>query len=295
MDARLSDWQGVRRISSLENKFIRVAAGDMNLAYFAIGRGEPIMLLHCTGGSNKQWHALAETLSTRFEVVAPDLCGYGDTSHWPGSQPFSLLSEVGLITALVDRLGKPVHLVGHSYGGAVALQVARCRPECLTSLTLIEPAAFHLLLDGDETDERASEEIMDIGAAIQRAVNCGDYLKAIRRFVRYWGGEDAWAALTAPQRAALAARIQKVVLDFWAAFNEPTRLEDVDRLVVPTLLLAGERSPLPVQRICSHLARTLPNAQLRMIPGAGHMLPMTHAGDFQQLLLAHVEHRHLAA
>jgi pimeloyl-ACP methyl ester carboxylesterase len=289
MDARVNHSQDAGTFSSPENTFIHVSAGDMTVAYFSVGSGEPVVLLHCTGGSNKQWLPLAEILRTRFEVIAPDLCGYGETSHWPGAGPFSLLSEVALVTALIDRAGKPVHLVGHSYGGAVALQVARRSPECLTSLTLIEPAAFHLLLDGDHADDRACEEIMDVGAAIARAVNCGDYLKAVRRFVDYWSGEGAWAALPPVRRAALAARIRKITLDFWATFNEPTRLEDFAGLSIPALVLCGECSPLPTRLICSHLARTLPHAELCSISGAGHMLPVTHAADVHPLIMAHIE------
>ena len=150
-----------------------ISAAGMTVEYFAVGSGEPILFLHCTGGSSRQWHPFAEGLRGHFQVIAPDLCGYGGTSRWPGSERFGLANEVALVTALIDRLGKPMHLVGHSYGGAVALQIARRSPECLSSLTLIEPAAFHLLIDGDNADELAFDEIMDIAATIARAVNCG--------------------------------------------------------------------------------------------------------------------------
>jgi pimeloyl-ACP methyl ester carboxylesterase len=272
----------------------RISAAGGSVGYFAVGDGEPILLLHCTGSSSRQWYALAEALQTRFQVIAPDLCGYGQTSHWPGTGRFSLAKEVALVTALIDHFGKPMHVVGHSYGGAVALQIARRCPECLTSLTLIEPAAFHLLLDGDDDDELAFEEIMSIGASIARAVGCGDYLKAMRQFLDYWC-EGSWAALPSPQRAALAACIGKVTLDFWATLNEPTRLEDFTGIDIPTLVLSGACSPRPARRICAHLARTLPRAEFWTIEDAGHMLPTTHLADLASMLAAHVARCHLAA
>jgi pimeloyl-ACP methyl ester carboxylesterase len=266
-----------------------ISAAGMTVEYFAVGSGEPILFLHCTGGSSRQWHPFAAGLRGHFQIIAPDLCGYGGTSHWPGSERFSLANEVALVTALIDRFGGPMHVVGHSYGGAVALQIARRCPECLNSLTLIEPAAFHLLIDGDRADELAFDEIMDIAATIARAVNCGDYFKAMRRFVDYWSGEGTWAALSSQQRAALAASIEKVTLEFWATLNEPTRLEDFAEIELPTLVLCGGRSPLPARRICSHLARTLPKAELRTIDGAGHMMPTTHVAEVHSLVIAHIE------
>jgi pimeloyl-ACP methyl ester carboxylesterase len=272
-----------------------IGVAGMTVEYFAVGSGEPILFLHCSGGSSRQWHPFAEGLRGHFQVIAADLCGYGGTSHWPGSERFSLANEVALMTALIDRLGKPMHLVGHSYGGAVALQIARRCPECLSSLTLIEPAAFHLLIDGDNADELAFDEIMDIAATIARAVNCGDYVKAMRRFVDYWSGEGSWAALSSRQRAALAASINKLTLEAWATLNEPTRLEDFVEIELPTLVLCGGRSPLPARRICSHLGRTLPKAELRTIDGAGHMMPTTHVAEVCSLMAAHIEGCRVAA
>jgi pimeloyl-ACP methyl ester carboxylesterase len=266
-----------------------ISAAGMTVEYFVVGSGEPILFLHCTGGSSRQWHPFAEMLRGRFQVIAPDLCGYGGTSRWPGSERFGLANEVALVTALIDRFGKPMHLVGHSYGGAVALQIARRCPECLSSLTLVEPAAFHLLIDGDGADDLAFDEIMDIATTIARAINSGDYLKAMRRFVDYWSGEGTWAALSSQQRAALAACINKVTLEFWATLNEPTRLDDFAEIELPTLVLCGGRSPLPARRICSHLARTLPKAELRTIDGAGHMMPTTHVAEVRALVIAHIE------
>ena len=72
-------------------------------------------------------------------------------------------------------LGRPAHIVGHSYGGAVALQFASRHPRHLKSLTLIEPASFHLLRDGDGIDEQAFREISETGATVVNALNCGDY------------------------------------------------------------------------------------------------------------------------
>lgn len=151
---------------------------------------------------------------------------------------------------------------------------------------VIEPAAFHLLREGDDVDQCAFDEISEAANTIARAVNRGDYHDAMRRFVDYWNREDAWAVLPHQQRAALATRISKVTLDFCATLNDPTRLHDFVDLPTHTLVLSGELSPLPARRICFHLARTLPDVRLQTIEGAGHMLPMTHAAEIYPLVVA---------
>ena len=121
---------------------------------------EPVVLIHCSGSSGAQWRALAASLSDRYHVLAPDLIGYGGSAPWASRAEFCLAQEAALIRSLIGRLQRPVHLVGHSYGGAVALHIARTRPELLRSLTLVEPSAFHLLRGGDAIDMAGLEEIM---------------------------------------------------------------------------------------------------------------------------------------
>ena len=269
-----------------------IDVGDINFKYCVLGTGEPIVLLHCTGGSGRQWAELCEALRTNFQVIAPDLCGYGGTTHWSGAGTFNLAIEADLVGALVGKLKKPANIVGHSFGGAVALQLALRYPQHLKSLTLIEPAAFHLLRDGDDEDERALRQISEVAATVADAVNCGDYLGAMRRFVTYWNGKGAWDVLPNPQRIALATRINKVTLDFWATLNDPVRLHDLVDLAVPTLIMSGGLSPFPARRISFHLARTLPDVKLRTIDDAGHMLPMTHFKETLLLITAHCAAKH---
>ena len=264
-----------------------IDAGGISLKYFAAGTGEPVVLLHCTAGSGRQWAAMVEALRPDFRVIAPDLCGYGGTTHWPGNGSFNLAVEADLIAALLDMLGNPAHIVGHSYGGAVALQFASRYPRYLKTLTLIEPASFHLLRDGDDIDERAFRQISEVGATIANAVNCGDYQGGMRRFVDYWGGDGTWEALPDSQRLALAARIGKVTLDFWGTLNDPMRRADLASLKMPTLVVSGGQSPLPTQRICFHLARMISEVTVRTVASAGHMLPFTHFGEVLPLIAEH--------
>jgi pimeloyl-ACP methyl ester carboxylesterase len=254
--------------------------------YLEQGRGEPVVLLHSSASSSAQWRALADRLSDRFRVIAPDLHGYGGTSHWAGRGVFRLEHEARLVCALLGRAGEPAHLVGHSFGGAVALHVARTRPDLLTSLTVIEPVAFHLLLGRDDA---AFAEISEVSNSVAKALACGDYFNGIAGFVDYWSGPGAWASIPQEKRPGFAARLAKVALDFEATLNEPAALEHFAAMALPTLVVQGTSSPRPTRRICELLAGVLPDAQSRTLAGAGHMAPLTHRDAVNALVLAHLD------
>jgi len=250
---------------------------------------ETVVLLHCSGSSGAQWRALAARLEGRYRVIAPDLIGYGAAAPWPGRAEFCLAQEAAVIRSLIGQLDEPVHLAGHSYGGAVALHIARTRPERLRSLTLIEPSAFHLLRGGDEFDHAALREISDVAAYAKTMLASGDYRRAFGRFVDYWSGPGSWSAMPQEKRDAFAPQLAKVALDFHALLNEPADIEHVKEIALPTLLLQGAGTTLPSRRVCKRLRDALPAVQFRVVQGAGHMLPLTHRDEVNALIAAHLE------
>jgi pimeloyl-ACP methyl ester carboxylesterase len=262
---------------------IDISGGQIE--YLEQGRGEPVVLLHSSASSSAQWRGLAERLSERYRVIAPDLHGYGGTSTWAGRGAFRLEHEAKLVSALLGRLGGPAHLVGHSFGGAVALHLARTRPDLLISLTVIEPVAFHLLRHQDVV---SFVEILGVAHGVANALACGDYFDGAARFVDYWSGPGAWESMRPEKRPGLAACLAKIALDFEATLNEPASLNEFAALALPTLVVQGECSPRPTRRICELLAQVLPDAELITIEGAGHMAPITHRDAINALIARHL-------
>lgn len=257
--------------------------------YTDYGRGEPVIALHCSAGSGGQWRRLADALGERFRVLAPDLHGCGGTSSWPGHRPITLTDEAAIVGALLDACGGAAHLVGHSFGGAVALHAARLHAPRVRSLALFEPVAFHLLRDGDDRDASALREISEVAEMVTRAVASGDFLAGFGRFVDYWSGPGAWAAVPEAKRPAMSGSLGAVALNFWAALSEPMRARQFAGVDVPTLVLVGERSPLAGRRVAGRVAEVLPDARLVRLDGAGHMAPVTHAEAVNELIRAHLE------
>jgi pimeloyl-ACP methyl ester carboxylesterase len=253
------------------------------------GEGEPVVALHCSGSSGAQWRALAAKLGAQRRLLAPDLVGYGGSSPWQGRGAFGLADEAEAAGSLLGGLGGPAHLVGHSYGGAVALHLARTRPELLASLTLIEPTAFQLLRTGDPADRAALDEIVAVAGELKEALAAGDYRGGYGRFVDFWSGPGSWAGMPAHKQAAFAPRLAKVVLDFHAIFSDPSGPEALGGVALPILLLQGAGTVPASRRICARLRAALPGAAFAIIDGAGHMLPITHRDEVDRHIVAHIE------
>ncbi len=176
----------------------------------------PVIALHCSGADGGQWRKLAAALGLRYELFAPSFIGCADIGPWTGERAFTLADEARAVIGLVDVLATPVHLVGHSYGGGVALKVASARPSAIASLTLYEPSAFHLLRQIGERGRGATAEIEAVAAAVGAGLVSGAYQAAAAHFVDYWNGAGAWAALRPNVRDALIRWLPKAPLDFRA-------------------------------------------------------------------------------
>lgn len=264
---------------------LRIAVEDSG-AVEDSDRGDPVILLHSSGGSAGQWRALRALLEPRHRVLAPDLIGYGRSSAWHGRRAPRIDDEVEIVAALLDRCQRPARLIGHSWGGVVALQAALNMPERVVDLTLIEPVAFALLADGGLADARLLAEVHLLAGEIAAALADGEPDIAMARFVDYWNGPGAWAALSPQRQADLAGRGARVVDNFRALFRQPVPPNALYQLHTPTLLIGGARSPAPTRRIVERLGNALPLVRTRLIAGAGHMAPLTHAEAVNAAILS---------
>ncbi len=258
------------------------------IALMEHGAGAPVVALHCSASAKEQWRALAELIGGEFQLLAPDLYGYGESDDWPGRRPLSLADEAAIVTAIMERCDGPIDLIGHSYGGAVALRAALQHGSRINSLTLIEPVAFYLLRAGDAADRAHLDEVREVAERVGQGVASGDFHGGMRGFIDHWNGDGSWAALNPTVQTELARRLTKVALDFWAIRNEETRLDAYRALEMPTLMVRGAQAPAPPKAVTRLLAETIPGARLEIIAHAGHMSPVTHADAVNAAIAAHL-------
>lgn len=248
---------------------------------------ETIILLHCSASSPRQWAVLAEDLPDDFDPVAIELLGHGGRECWPGDGPLSLAVESEAVVKALQAAGRPVHLVGHSYGGGVALQVALDRCTDLSSLTLVEPSCFSILREnGDDAEHLA--EVEAIVGQISGHVIAGDYMAAMQVFIDYWAGDGAWRKLEDHRKAVFASMAVLVAHHYSALLNVDIRLSDLARINVPTLILCGTHSPKPSRAITRRLTQVMPAARHRTIGFANHMAVLTRPEIVNPAIIEHL-------
>jgi pimeloyl-ACP methyl ester carboxylesterase len=249
---------------------------------------ETVICLHGSTASGRQWQPLSDRLGSRFTVHAPDLYGYGSAPEWHGRSHFTLDDELERIAPRIEQAEKGVHLVGHSYGGAVALKAAVRYPKQVLSVAVYEPVLFRLLFRQPATSE-AVREIWTTQRDVRRSLSAGHPLQAAERFVDYWNGNGAWEWLTARQQASVSRRIGKVRLDFDALFSDTTVIEDLASLPMALLCLYGSRAPLASRSIARLIGSRSPRASLVRMEGLGHMGPVTGHQRVNDRLMVHLK------
>ncbi len=243
---------------------------------FSMGSGTPIVMLHSAMSSKLQWYFLMRNLSDRFQTVAVDLYGSGESPFPPPAiqDSFSLSDEIALVNSLLDGLVQPgqgFHLVGHSYGGATALRLAYGEPGRVLSLTLFEPVAYHLLPESDP----GLDEVQRVAGAMNEFVQQGNDIEAARFFIDYWNGTGTFASYPQEMKEYLATGAKKMPLGYLALLNEPLSLEDYRSISVPVCLMAGKQSPISSRRVAELLPDYLPDCRIHWL-NAGHMAPISH-------------------
>jgi len=263
--------------------FIQHKSGTMH--YLEDGTGTPVVALHASASTGQQWDSLSGYLSGRFRVIRPDLPGYGKSSSLGDTA--SLSDIAAAIAALLHDIGEPVHLVGHSFGGAVALKTAHMTPHMIRSLAVIEPAAFHLLAD-DQIGHLYCRGLKSVERDMRAASARGHAAIAMAQFIDFWNGEGAWARTSEGLRAKLARQTGQVIADFTAIGLESATLSDYSTIRCPVLAITGGQSPMATQHLTERVAACLPRARLAEIADAGHMVPLTDPHEVDPMIAAHI-------
>lgn len=228
-----------------------------------------VLFLHSSMSSGQQWKALRESIN--LPSSAPDISGYGN-SPMPNNKREShqLAYELELLSEQIPDNG--FHLVGHSYGAATALRLARLFPDRVLSLALFEPVAFHLL---DEQHPQ-SQAVRALSQKIEHFIDQGDAEAAADCFIDYWNGPGTFRRLNHKMQEIFNQGILKVAYDFRALLNEACKPEDLTTLSsCPILLLEGVHSQPSAHGVMEVLKACFPKAEHHALP-CGHMGPVTH-------------------
>jgi len=239
------------------------------------GAGPGVVCLHSNASSSGQWRGLMDLLAPRFHILAADTYGAGKSPPWPRDRKVSLRDEVALLEPVFARAGDSFSLVGHSYGGGIALIGALVHRHRLRAMALYEPTLFAVV----EQESRSPNDVDGIRNCVATSVaalGAGDATGAARCFIDFWMGAGSFDRMPERVQAATAESVRNIQGWKDVLFDEPTSLEAFAGLDVPVLLMVGSKSPLSSRAVAQRLTRVLPRVEVVELPGLGHMGPVTH-------------------
>lgn len=230
-------------------------------------------------GNASYWGPIARHLADLVQFTAPDLPGHGQSPAWEGGPPDFHTYVTRSVAPLITR---PLDLIGHSLGATVALRIAVAAPEAVRSLTLIEPVLFAAVPEAEGFQQMT---------AVHTQIASGAREQAVQDFLSVWGGLD-WAHQTPASKARLLRQIDLVAAGNDALLHDSGRiLRDggLEAIDAPVLLIMGEDSPPVIPAIAEALAARLPDVGRAVLPGAAHMLPITHPRQTAELIRLNLE------
>ena len=245
------------------------------------GGATRMLLIHGSGSAAKPMLGLGRQLVERLpdsEVMAVGLAGYGSE---PADPQLPVLEQH--LGVLLDGMGdRQWHLIGHSMGGYLALQLARQAPSQVLTLSLIEPMAFGVL------DPEEDREAIELDQRVMRQFTRTDPAAGIAHFIEAWN-QTRWDSLPEGLRRQLTRLAPLICEEANAVSSDRTTLSDYAGLTQPMLLLAGTESPLPAQKIVQRFAELPFAAPVHWLEGAGHMSVLRDPEIYAAPIAAHIQ------
>ena len=249
-----------------------LSSGRFDIDYSDDGAGTPVILLHSSACGNKQWRWLIQDLQDGYRVIALNLLGYGRTTPWPDDRAQTLDDQADLVAALAETIGEPLHLVGHSFGAAVAMKAALNLGAQVASLVLAEPNPFYLLARHGR--DAAFAEIKALRDEVKTHGGAGDWARVGERFADYWNGEGAWAAMWPERRSGFLEMLPPNYYEWDGVMNETTPVAAWRDLAARTLLVHAADTRRPITELAEILVAELPGITEIELPEGGHMAPL---------------------
>lgn len=242
----------------------------MLLSHETGGTGPPVVLIHSTVCDSRMWDAQWADLTRHHQVIRCDLRGYGKTPL-----PQEPYSDAGDLRAVLEDLGiTAATLVGASYGGKVALQIASAWPELVSRLALLSPLY----------DMTPTRSLRRFGDREDILLSGGDVEAATELNVATWLGPDADDDTRERVRQMQRRAFEVQIAAGDTITHQPGPQIDLARIDQPTLLISGEKDMDFFRRIAAHLAETLPRVRHTALPWAGHLPSLERPDTINELL-----------
>jgi pimeloyl-ACP methyl ester carboxylesterase len=240
------------------------------------GDGPVVLFVPGSFSTPAAWRPVQKFLPPKYRCVSTSLLGYGETTETRSATDFNMSHETRVIGAVAAEIGRPVHLVGHSFGGTVALASVLAGVVDVRSVATYEANPLILLHAAGRDDLSAGTRRMSDAYEVAFAAGEAD---APKRIIDFWGGDGAYDFLPEAVREYCRQTAYANVLDWHTCFGFDAPPEAYAGLDVPVLLVRGARTNDVIATITDQLAASLPVTRTEIIDGAGHFLISSHPQD----------------
>lgn len=249
-----------------------ISADGTAIAYRRSGHGSPLVLVHGSTADHTVWMQVLPTLEEHHTVYAVDRRGRGVSDD---ATSYAIEREFEDVVAVVDAIGGPVVLLGHSFGGLCALEAA-LRTNCLHKLVLYEPGLY---LDVREAEHLARvEALLDAGQREEALKTFyRDLVKMAPQDIEVLPSLPTW-----PARVAAAHTITREMRTLERYHFDPARFCGVQ---TPTVLLYGGDSPPWAKTVTEMVHTALPHSRIIVMPGQQHIAMRTAPDLFARTVL----------
>jgi pimeloyl-ACP methyl ester carboxylesterase len=237
----------------------------------------------CSTGA--AWRPVIASWNGQFRCVTTSLLGYGGTVERRTASDSDISHEAEMLETVIRKADSRVHLVGHSFGGLVALAVVLRNRVPLASLVILEAPGPELLRDGGEHQHyRAFRRMTD---AYFAAFDRGN-TEAIAAMIDFYGGAGTYAPWPPRVRAYAVETTPVNILDWASAYGFPMSAVSLAAVQIPAFVIMGGASHPAVERANALLSECMSEAALATIDTAAHFMIATHPNEVGRLIAQHV-------
>lgn len=237
--------------------------------------GDPLVLVHGSWVDHRAWGLVAPILSGSVRVLSYDRRSHGESTGDLRAHPVRDDAE-DLAALLVATDHYPAHVVGHSYGGCVALRLAADHPELVRGIVVHEAPCLGFLEDDPATAGEAAE-LRRMVASLQTEIRTGSVEEAARAFVTTFAQDPTgWDRLAPQWKAAFVRNAPRWLEEFSDPDVDRPDATGLDEFLGPVLLTEGSDSPRFLHRMTDALRPHLRNGYVQVLRDAGHFPHLTH-------------------
>lgn len=251
----------------------KVRAKNLTVDFSESGAGPAAVLVHSSVSGNRQWRSLSAVLDRNFRVLAVNLLGYGETTSFTGEHAQTLEDQVAVVNAVCEQVDGPVRLIGHSFGGAVALAAARQLGDRVERLVLLEPNPFRMLDVAGRTE--AFNESAALYASVKLLGGDARWTELGALFADYFSGDGTWASMPEDRRRSFAAALPPNFHEWDAVMSDMTTPGEWGRIDAEVLVVRFGGTRRSLREIVDVFAEENHHWTFAQVADGGHMAPLT--------------------